>query len=303
MNQNDLYLILDIDSVFTDFIIFSRSHILFTRNLPIKVNTGLNASDVIKFIGEVKQSLVIFQNEEMNKKPVSVFLTGSEKGRELYKVVQDELDIPVKLIKPPYSEDFLRGERKEILKDASLIAATELVQEDNDSGLSFILPEIQIRKSLREKTKELTIMVTLVIYFFSMIMLMFLGKLYSEGAYLKKINQRTEIIKKDVGYLLSQANKVEFIKDFLRIRRLPLLFFSELQKIIPDEISIDYLSLDEANKVILRGQATQLSDIFKFVSTLEKSEYFKDVNTKYTRTKKVKEKEVNNFEIEFQFYI
>ena len=87
------------------------------------------------------------------------------------------------------------------------------------------------------------------------------------------------------------------------MRRLPLLFISELQKVIPDEISVDYLSLDEANKVTLRGQATQLSNVFKFVSTLEQSKYFKDVGTKYTRTKKVKDKEINNFEIEFQFFI
>ena len=41
MNQNDLYLILDIDSIFTDFIIFSRTNLLFTRNIPIKINTDL----------------------------------------------------------------------------------------------------------------------------------------------------------------------------------------------------------------------------------------------------------------------
>ena len=303
MNQNDLYLILDIDSIFTDFIICSRTNLLFTRNIPIKVNTDLNSSDVTKFIGEVKQSLVIFQNEEMNKKPVSIFLSGSEKGRELYKVAQDELDIPVKLIKPPYSEDFLQGKHREIPRDASLIAATELVLEDNILGLSFVLPEIQIRKSLKEKTKELTIMATLFVYFSSMIVLMFLGRLYSEGAYLKKLNQRTEVIKKDVGDLLNQTRKIELIIDFLRMRRLPLLFISELQKVIPDEISVDYISLDEANKVTLRGQASQLSNVFKFVSTLEQSKYFKDVSTKYTRTKKVKDKEINNFEIEFQFLI
>ena len=303
INHNDLYLLLDVDAVFTDFIIFSRNNLLFTRNLPIKINLNFNQADVTKFIGEIKQSLVIFQSEEMNKRPANVFLTGSEISKDLCKVIADELDIPVKLVIPPYSEEFLKEKKRDIPKDASLIAVTEVVLEESDKGLSFILPEIQIRRALKEKTKELTIMGTLFIYFFSIIIFMFLGRLYNEQSYLRRLNLRTEAIKKEVGDLVNQTRKIEFIKGFLFSRRLPLLFLSELQKSIPEEVSIDYLSLDEVNKATLRGQANQLSDVFKFVSVLEQTKYFKDITTKYTRTKKVRDKEINNFEIEFQFAI
>jgi len=44
----------------------------------------------------------------------------------------------------------------------------------------------------------------------------------------------------------------------------------------------------------------QLADVFRYVSVIEGSKYFKDVSTKYTRSKKVKEKEITDFEISFQ---
>jgi len=303
MNQNDFYLLLDIDSVFTDFIIFSRNNLLFTRNIPIKIKDNLNSNDVTKIVGEIRQSLVIFQNEEVNKKPTRIYLTGASMAGDLSKVIEDELGIPVKLALNPYVGALVREKNKEIPKDASLIAVTESVLGASDKVLSFILPEIQIRRTLKEKMRELNILGTLIIYLFTGTVALFLGRLFNEQAYLKKLNVRTQSIKKEMGDLVEQTRKIEFIKGFLRSRRVPLFFLSELQQLVPDEISIDYMSLDEANNITLRGQAIQLSDVFQFVTTLENSKYFKDVATKYTRTKKVRDKEINNFEITFQLTI
>jgi hypothetical protein len=43
-----------------------------------------------------------------------------------------------------------------------------------------------------------------------------------------------------------------------------------------------------------------LSDTFKYVSTLENSKFFKDVTTKYTRTKKIQDRDVTEFEFDVE---
>jgi len=293
----DLCLLLDVDSAFTDFIIFTKDNLLFSRNIPIKINENFLETDITKFIGEIKQSLVIFQNEEMNKKPNKVFLTGSALARDLYKIIEKELEIPLRVVPQATPDKYLKEKNINIPRDASLIAVSQLTLDESTRSLTFILPEIQIRKSLKEKTKELTIFGTLLTYFFMATIGLFLGRLYNQQAYLKKIQHRITLIKQDVGGLLDQSKKIEFVKEFLHYRRIPLIFLNELQKIVPPEIGIDFISIDEQNIITLRGQATLLSDVFRFVTTLEERKYFKDVETKYTRTKKVKDREITNFEI------
>jgi Fimbrial assembly protein (PilN) len=108
------------------------------------------------------------------------------------------------------------------------------------------------------------------------------------------------LIEADVGELIGQSKKIEFIKAFIYTRKLPLALLYELQRIVPKEIAVNFISIDELNNVILRGQGVQLSDVFKFVTTLEGSIYFDGVSTKYTRTKKVKDRELTDFEIDFK---
>ena len=112
--------------------------------------------------------------------------------------------------------------------------------------------------------------------------------------------QENSQINKEMGDLLSQYKKTDFVRNYLYHRKLPLAFISELQKITPAQIAINSISMDEFGKVSLRGQGVQLSDVFRYVSVIESSKYFKDVTTKYTRSKKVKDKEITDFEVSFQ---
>jgi len=77
------------------------------------------------------------------------------------------------------------------------------------------------------------------------------------------------------------------------------VFISQLYEITPMEIAFTYVNLDKSGTATLRGQSVQLSDVFKFITKLESSPYFKDVSTKYTRTRKLREKEVTDFEVSF----
>jgi len=84
---------------------------------------------------------------------------------------------------------------------------------------------------------------------------------------------------------------------------MPFVFLGYLQKMLPDEISVKYVNVDEEHKVVLKGEAQELSEIFKFVGVLEKNSFFKDVKTKSTRKRKVQDKEITDFELFFSLVL
>jgi hypothetical protein len=130
---------------------------------------------------------------------------------------------------------------------------------------------------------------------------MFLGKIQIRQSYLSKLNQHYNDAEKELKEPLEKLSKIEFVKTYLAKRRLPLIIVTQLQKITPEEVVINTLTIDEHGKVTLRGEALQLSDVFKFTNTLEKIEYFKDIQTKSTRKKKVKDRDLTEFELSFTF--
>jgi len=302
INQSDLYLLLDIDSSFTDFIIFSQTNLLFTRSINMGANSIRESEGgigVTKLLGEIKQSLIMFYNEEMNKKPVAVFLTGAGMKEELTKTIEVELGMPVRIAANPFSGELIKTKEINIPQDVSLTGVSEVTLRDGENRIYFVLPEIQIRKSLREKTRDLVMMGSLLIYLFTILCAISMGSIYNKQTYLDSLKKEHNIVEGDVKGLLAKLNSVEFVRVYLTKRRLPLFVFSELQKLTPDQISISSVSIRDENTISVRGQATQLSDVFKFVKTIEKIEYFKNVETKSTRTKRIKERKLTEFELSF----
>jgi len=303
ITPTDIYLLLDVDSAYVDFIVFNRESILFTRSINVESKDGMNSQEIPRIIGEIRQSVVMFGNEEGNKNLVKIFVCGSEAVTELYNTMKPDFDIPIECAPYICPEQVLKAKKREIPPYVSLSAVSQVMLGISGKKIAFTLPEIQARKSIKEKTKELTVLGTMIVYMLTALLVFFIGISQSNETYMKKISQQNIALEKDVGDLADKYKKTEFIKTFIKSRKAPLIFMSELQKNMPAEISITLIVIDDQNKVTLRGQSRQLSDTFKFINALEGTKYFKKVVTKYTRSKKVKDKEVTDFEINFDIDI
>lgn len=300
ITRMEMYLILDIDTAFTDFIIFSGDNILFTRSIAIQAKDISTEIGKRKFLGEIRQSLLIFQNEEINKKPIKIFISGIE-NLQLPQVIKDELDIEAVRVPDVVSGELLKTRKRTLPADVSLTSICSLALENKSHSLSFILPDIQIRKSIREKIKDLIICGTLSTCVISIIVVFFLVRIYNEENYFKKLQDKISKIGGDVGNLVRQIDKIEFTKNYINKRHAFLYIISLLQKNTPAGISFSYIGIEENNKVTLRGQAYQLSEVFGFTTVLDKIPYFKGAQTNYTRQRKLKEGEIIDFEISFVF--
>ena len=104
-------------------------------------------------------------------------------------------------------------------------------------------------------------------------------------------------IKQETDSLAQKSREINIVKGRLDIQNSALKYLYEIHKLIPKEVTLTTITFDEADKIILRGQAQEMSDVFELITVLEESAYFQKVQTKHTRKKKIKDREVSEFEI------
>ena len=74
-------------------------------------------------------------------------------------------------------------------------------------------------------------------------------------------------------------------------------YLNELTSLCPDTITMTAFSWDVRKGAGIRGYAYQMQDIFNFVNILGNSRYFKGVQARSNRRRKVKNGEVIDFDI------
>jgi Tfp pilus assembly protein PilN len=114
------------------------------------------------------------------------------------------------------------------------------------------------------------------------------------------------LLKGEVNKLAKEARPLEDAEKRFKILEnrnakqvLILDMLQELYRILPQAISLNTLSYDENNQIILRGQTAELNSVFSFVAQLEGSAAFKRYNIKvrYATKKKIQTGEIVDFEI------
>ena len=296
-NPAGLNILLDIDYNFTDFLVVSKENLLFSRTIPhgsdqIYADAELRRN---KFIYELKQSLLNFQSEETGKKPSKIFISGAIGGiTDLDKLISEQLGLAVEILE---NTKFLPKNKK-----VSISALLGLALESHKKRINFILPEIQIRKTLKERVRQLILLGSLLIYIIIVICFIFLGRMYNRQANLRLLNEQIQILGQDVNKLDEMSKKIKIIKERINTQGTTINYLYYIHKLTAPEIWFETISLEESGKIVLRGQAAQMSDVFKFITKLEESGYFKNIETKYTTKKRVADKDITEFEINCPMY-
>ena len=289
LESGKIYILLDIDANFTDFMIIDKDNMLFSRSIAcgaeqIMVEQILNS----KFIPELKQSLIIFQSEEQNKKPTKVYVTGAtENLKGLKELLEKELGVEA---------DVLSSDTR-IPKNVSVSSLLGLgVDSGHRKRINFVLPEVQIRRALKDRGKELIVLGSVAMFALAISCGIFLEKMYTRSAYLKMLDERYQQIGEDIDKLSFMAKKSELTKEKLASRGWSLNYLYQIHKLIPPDVVLKMINFEADNLIVLRGQARTQADAIKFTDILNKSGYFKDIETKYINIKKLADGEIAEFE-------
>ncbi|OGW74889.1 MAG: hypothetical protein A2Z72_06280 [Omnitrophica bacterium RBG_13_46_9] len=294
--------VVNVDEGFADFVVVYKNKLVFERSIPIGAQQLIEDKDQsgIRFAEELKKSLETYQSENIEKNPDSLILTGAiEEIPQVELLLNETLSVPVKAM--PYLGDL--AVKKDVLKTASesrrvsFLNVIAPILALNDIKISLIPEEIKIKKAIEERGKDLIKTGILTFSAFLVICMILISSIYFKTAYLKTLTEKYAHLSQEAQALESSFTAVSLVKNYLSNRGYSLEVLGELHSIAPIELELENIRFDNRGKLSIKGTAESMSIVFSFVEIMEKSKYFKDVNTKYTSNRKDGTKDVADFEI------
>jgi len=150
---------------------------------------------------------------------------------------------------------------------------------------------------MKKRGRELYVMGILMAFILIFTSIIFLEKIYTKEHYLDQLKTEMSSIGEKANELEVMKQRLQLIDSRTNADGSVLNAIYEIYKIISPEIHLLSLSFDGKYNVGLRGSSNEMSEVFKFVNELEKSECFENVRTKYVSKNKVEGQEVADFEI------
>ena len=281
--------------------IIHRGRLIFTRGISLREIASFKEEWQAKVIEEVRRSFSAFQKEEKDLKVAKAILTGARaKVEDLVGTLREELSMPIEAINFIEELPVVKGlspPSESDTKEVSLATAIGLALESPGAEIDLLPRQIRRRRELASRRKDLIKVCALGLAILAV----------GSGAFLKKIYDRErqlEWLKAEVRRTDPKAREIEammrkarVIKDQLDVKGSSIDVLNELYRLIPPETSLTILIFDEKEMVTLRGTSYSMSDVFKLVGILEASPYFQNVEVKYASKRKIRGKELTDFQI------
>jgi hypothetical protein len=124
-----------------------------------------------------------------------------------------------------------------------------------------------------------------------------LVKINQLQSYRDKLEKRITQLKKDTGKLYDIAQNISIVKQYFGAKQSVATCIYELTRVCPDNITLTNFTWEWKKNFSIRGYAQQMPDISNFVNALNDSSTFKGSQASYMRRRKIKDKEMVDFEI------
>lgn len=297
--------VIDIGQGGTDFIVVFNRTVSMCRNIPVGLMNLIKEGPAAQeqLIAELVKSQEAYQNEDINALPETYLLTSDDaKIKDLLLPLQEKLKAPVKIV--PYL-DHVKASQPVMLKMVSeyngdsFLDILGMLYAAEDMKVDLTPEEVRTQRAIEEKGREIVKSGTLAIILLALICGLFFSKIYFKSLFLNSLEKEYTQKRKMVVRLDRTAQKTRIIKDYINSRMVSLDIINEIYRLIPNEIYLQSILIDENGSVELIGTSESMSRVFNFVSALEESELFKSVKTKSTTAKKDRGKDVAAFELSF----
>jgi len=290
---------IDVGDDFTDFFVFKGSQILFSRSIAADNESLKNDANVLKFTGELRQALIVSRVgkvEDIEK----LYLTGIKRfDTELENSVGNSLGIKVETINPA---DVIRALKDiknidGILAKSSMTPLLGIATDPLTPKFNFVLPEAKLRRDARQMTKNLFVTGGIIIYFLVIILMFFMGNIYSKEAYLNKLGAETTKLQQINKNPTRKLSKIKTVQNFTRYNDSFLYYYYELAKITPANITIDRLTYNKKKELAMVGRGTDMGEVFKFVRNLNSAKIFGEAELRYSRKAAKETGDFNEFNV------
>jgi Tfp pilus assembly protein PilN len=297
-NKIDLpssYMILDIDTNYSDLVLVHNQKLGSSVVIPQGAEQLKDPLEKEKFAVELKQALVALNNEIPDARCEKLFLTGSASSQLVFvgAILSKDFNLKAQYLSTKEYDNFLASGLKDLSLSAVLGFSTQVAKDD----LKFILPEIHIKKDMKFKLQQLMILGVSLIYILIMLGGIALVRLAQQQSYAIDLKKRIISLSKDAKALEDITSKLKIARQYMNIKSSALTYLNGLNRLCPDNIVITNYNWELGKPFTMRGYAQTIPDILDFTNTLGNSETFKGAQNRYTRRRKLKDKDVVDFEV------
>ena len=289
------YLILDIDANYSDLVLAHKHKLGSTVVIAQGAEQLKDEQERDRFGIELKQALAALNNEIPEAKPENIFLTGAAQDQLKFigTTLLKDFNLKAQYVSSREYETFTSNGPKGISLSAVLGFSFAVAKDD----VKFVIPELQIKKEMKLKLQQLMILGVCLIYMLIMLGAISLVRLIQKQSYALTLKAKLEQVSKAASDLEDIANKLKVTKQYVNPKSSVLSALYELIRLCPEAVVITNFNWEWQKSLSFRGYAQQIPDILNFTNTLSSSEAFKGAQNRYTRRRKIKDKEVVDFEI------
>lgn len=287
-------LLANIDSGHIDVDIIAGDKLVFTRGALCSPENGPAAAD--RIIKEINVSLAAYKKE--SKRSVNkIILTGvSSRINELKGLIAVRLNASVEVVDQMHNMPVREGARMEC-GDASFAELFGLALKNEDVKIDLLPASRREELRLEAVKKNIMIAGAVIILIALTTFIVVMKKLHDKRVYIAYVDSELKKIAPRVKAAKKMAKDIELVTDKLSERPLAIDLVTEIFKITPQSITLGMVEYEERKSVTLRGAASSLSEVFKYVSVLGKSQYFKNVKVKYANKRIGQSLNAADFEI------
>ena len=289
------YLILDMDTDYTELILVSKQKVNSSVVIPQGAEQLKNESEKERFVVELKQALVALNSEVPDAGAERMFLSGASQPYLplIEGVLAKDGVIRAQYVSTREFDNFGAGPSKDASMSAVLGFGSQVGKED----IKFILPELQIKKEMQAKARQLMILGISLVYVLVMLVAFGLVRLAQKQSYASFLKDKVQGLAKNTQELEDIASKLKLAKQYVDPKTSVLTAVYELSRFTPESVTITNINWELGKSFSFRGYAQQIPEVLAFTNTLSTSEYFKGAQNRYTRRRNVKDREIVDFEI------
>lgn len=289
--------IIDFDRYHTHIQIVKNKKMLFSRSVYFD---ALNpTSDRNALVGEIRLSFDSFLKEQGERVSRMVLTGGEDNSKDMPPFLKDNFSIPCEWVEQLKNID-KKDTADKFLHHFRTLSCTPLlgiVLEGEKLTVNLLPRDIIDRRKEEALKSELlrstALLLSVLVVAFGIVE----KKIYDKKVYLRNIDSRLKAIEPEVKRLSKVKENIELIQNQLMFRSSSIDVIRELHAILPQDTSLTLFEFDDKNKILLRGTAKELSNVFDLLPILEKSPYFENVKINYAKKRTFKQREFADFEI------
>lgn len=270
-------MLVNVDSDHIDIDIVSGERLLFTRGVFYGSGTKASAE---RIAGEIKVSASTY-HKESGSVIDKIILTGINADMdELKALVGEKMKIPVEVT--DQMANFEKSPAAYLETDGASFAELLGLSAKYLEAQVNLLPENIEEEKKFDLVKKNIVFASAVLCLIAIIASgLVVKKLHDKKIYISRINAELAKIGPKVKKAKQISREIGVVTEKMSERPLAIDLVSEIFRITPGGVSLAMMEYESGKAVALRGIAPSLSDAFKYVATLEKSQYFENVKVRY----------------------